>query len=654
MSHADPSAHSVDHSRSSGARSGVFTPGVKLFRQLGFAAKAGIISFAFLIPLAVLGWSFFSSNAASIAFSAAERDGVVYLRALLPSVNEAQTHRNRALRGDSGQAAGAGALAEVQARLGKSLSTDSQWKAVEQSRTAVGAIAANADAEQRFATHNAHISALLDLLSQAADGSNLTLDPDVDTYYMMDAVTTKSPALIESLAQLADTAAAVGVAGEASDIARRRIDRLATVSDAQLSALKSAINKVLTQRSDLASVLSVDAAATAVRQVIDASQGAVKSDGLVNEGKRIADQARTAVGLLQVAQKAQLDTLDVGLAARISGLESQRNRVAAVVVVTISLAAYLFMAFYLATRGGLAAVRSHIDAIAHGDLTRMPRAMGRDETAHLMESLSATQTALRRIVSQVRTGADVMVHASKEIASGAQDLSGRTVETAASIEQSAAAMEQISATVRGTTENAQRGAEIATGNADVARRGGAVIDDVVRTMEEIQQASAKVSSIIAVIDGIAFQTNILALNAAVEAARAGEQGRGFAVVASEVRALSQRSAEAAREIKSLIDTTVQQIATGAGVVRDAGNTMRRLVGNAEELKSLSAAIADAANQQDTGVTQVGVAIQELDRSAQQNSALVEETATAASQLNAQAVALAETVAIFKLPAHTAH
>jgi methyl-accepting chemotaxis protein len=644
----DPHDAALDGKPSFFRYHGVWAPGVRLFRQFGFGAKSAMITAAFAIPLGVLSWGFFDANQRSIAFSAAERVGVAYLEALLPDLDAAQDARGAAMRGERASTAASTALEAAQREHGEALGTEAQWKAVQSTRTSLGALASDAHAESRFAAHVANVAALLELVSQAADGSNLTLDPDVDTYYMMDAATSRTPGLVESLAQLGDTALAIAASGRATPPQRARIDRLAVVAESQLVGLERAIAKVLAPRPDLASALRLDTAAEAARKAIATAIAAHEPEVAVRDAARLAREVRDAVAALRVAQRAQLGALDAAIAVRIGGFEGERNRTAVLVVVALLLAGYLFRAFFLVTRGGLREVGAHIDAMARGDLTRSPQPWGRDEAALLMTTLATTQDALRRIVTEVRAGADAIVGASTQISAGALDLSGRTEQTAAALEESAASMEQISSTVRSTADHARKGAEIASGNAQVARRGGEVIDDVVRTMEEIQQASTRIASIVSVIDGIAFQTNILALNAAVEAARAGEHGRGFAVVAAEVRALSQRSAEAAREIRGLIDTTVRKVGDGATVVRSAGDTMRTLVGNAEELESLSTAIADAASQQDGGVSQVGQAIQELDRGAQQNAALVEQTAAAAGQLKDQATALVGTVAVFRL------
>lgn len=242
-------------------------------------------------------------------------------------------------------------------------------------------------------------------------------------------------------------------------------------------------------------------------------------------------------------------------------------------LLTVMVAGYLFLCFYFVMDGGLKETRRHLGAMTEGDLTTAPAPWGHDEAAQLMTDLLIMQKSLRTMVMRVRNSSDEIVHSASEISAGALDLSHRTEETASNLEKSAAAMEEITATVNNTTQHTQEAAQVAQKNAQVATAGGQVMQEVVTTMENIRASSTRIAEIISTIDGIAFQTNILALNAAVEAARAGEQGRGFAVVASEVRSLAGRSAGAAKEIKTLIDTSVQQVASGTDIVRKAGQTM---------------------------------------------------------------------------------
>jgi len=334
---------------------------------------------------------------------------------------------------------------------------------------------------------------------------------------------------------------------------------------------------------------------------------------------------------------------DLAAAAR-----EQRIRVVAVCLTVLLLAMYAFMSFYKVMNGGLKETRRHLLAMTAGDLTTSPNPWGRDEAAELMLDMKAMQDALRSIVTDVRTASDTIVTASTEIAGGATDLSARTESTAASLEQAAASMEEISGTARTSADTALRAAEIAQSNTRSSSEAGGIMSRVVVTMNEIAGASSKIQEIIGTIDGIAFQTNILALNAAVEAARAGDQGRGFAVVASEVRVLAQRSADAARQIKGLIQDSVGRAHAGTEVVRDAGRVIGQTVSSAAELGLLIEDIARGAREQSGGMAQIGAAVAELDRSTQQNAALVEETAAATASLNEHAHALAGRVARFRL------
>jgi methyl-accepting chemotaxis protein len=288
-------------------------------------------------------------------------------------------------------------------------------------------------------------------------------------------------------------------------------------------------------------------------------------------------------------------------------------------------------------------------AIAQGDLTSQNiNTDGKDETARLLRSLADMQNALANLVGQVRQSTDGISTASAEIASGNQDLSQRTEHTANNLQQAASNMEQLTNVVRQSTDASQQANKLAASAGEVAARGGAVVAQVVSTMNDINVSSKKISDIIGVIDSIAFQTNILALNAAVEAARAGEQGRGFAVVASEVRSLAGRSAEAAKEIKTLINASVERIETGARLVSSAGQTMNDIVASVQRVTDIMGEITAAAAEQNLGIQEVNGAVVQLDQMTQQNAALVEQSAAAASSMSEQALRLTTLVATFKL------
>lgn len=288
------------------------------------------------------------------------------------------------------------------------------------------------------------------------------------------------------------------------------------------------------------------------------------------------------------------------------------------------------------------------EKIASGDLSVKVRTDRGDEFGEMMRALAHMQDQLVHLVADVRHGTQSIATASEEIATGNQDLANRTEQTASNLEKTASSMEQLTATVKQSAESARQANQLAGSAAQVAQRGGAVVSQVVSTMDEINASSRKISDIISVIDGIAFQTNILALNAAVEAARAGEQGRGFAVVASEVRSLAGRSADAAKEIKTLINTSVEKVDGGAALVAQAGQTMNEIVSSVQRVTDIMGEITAAASEQSDGIAEVNRAVGQLDQMTQQNAALVEQSAAAASSMKDQAHRLAQVVASFKL------
>jgi methyl-accepting chemotaxis protein len=317
----------------------------------------------------------------------------------------------------------------------------------------------------------------------------------------------------------------------------------------------------------------------------------------------------------------------------------------------VLLSGVLMLAGHLISRSirvPLARAVTLANTVAAGDLTTAIDAAGHDETAQLLRALREMNDSLSGIVGEVDAGIRNIASASTQIASGNQDLSSRTEQQAGALQETAATMEELTGAVQQNAANARHASSLASSASEVAQRGGLVVGRVVETMDAIHGSAQKIADIIGVIDGIAFQTNILALNAAVEAARAGEQGRGFAVVAGEVRALAQRSASAAKEVRTLIDDSVRQVDGGADLVRQAGDTMREIVASVDRVNGIIGEIAGASEQQQEGIGQVNRAIADMDGTTQQNAALVEQAAAAAAAMNEQAQRLSDVFSVFKV------
>lgn len=319
------------------------------------------------------------------------------------------------------------------------------------------------------------------------------------------------------------------------------------------------------------------------------------------------------------------------------------------VAMVLLLAGYVFIAFYKVNKGGLALISHHLNELSVGDLRNRPVApWGKDEPALLILDLHKVYDSMHELIRSVRHSARELASTSAEVSRASLDLSARTEDAASNLGEQASAVEQIGTQVSETASRTQKASAVANENSEVAQRGGKIIAEVVSTMRNIHTSSARISDIIGTIDGIAFQTNILALNAAVEAARAGESGRGFAVVAAEVRSLAGRSADAAREIKQLISTSVENISAGTKIVEGAGHTMTEMVTNAQQINQFLSDIAVATQEQATGVNEVVRAIHQLDSHTQQNAALVEETSASSVSLSDQAQHLTNEIARFKV------
>ena len=632
---------------------GIWAPGIRLMRRIGFPMKAFLISSALGAPLLLVMGLYLQGLQSGIDLTGKERYGVATIQRFAPLMHALTDVRN-GVRAGQGGIDTKDVLASARTRAGQALEALERHVADSGDPMAVRphlaklkeawSAAANASGTQEV---EAVLSAARTLHDDLLVRTNLNLDPERGAFHLALAATLDTPALAEAIGQLRGWGAFIVGKGSDDPKLMRRFASWDGRAAQYLAVLKDRVGVAIVEAPAPKNTLDLSVLER-VKAFHKRAGGAVFDAADVPAATLWTDGSALVTDLFSL-KLAGLAALDGMLAARIDAQTRLRNAIITVLALCLAWAGYLFTSFFFVMRGGLQEVSRHLGAMTEGDLTTRPSPWGRDEIAQLMHGLSRMQDSLRGIVAQVRGGADNIVHSSSEIEVGARDMAARTEQTAASLEESSASMEEISSTVRNTADHAARAAEIARGNAETAARGGEVMGTMVRTMQDIDGSSRRIGDITAVIDGIAFQTNILALNAAVEAARAGEAGRGFAVVAAEVRALAQRSADAAREIKQLITASVSTVQAGTGIVQQAGATIDEIVKGTHGVSGLLTEIAGGAQEQSLGVTQVGEAVQDLDRITQQNAALVEQTTAAAAALKDQAVALASVVARFKLP-----
>ena len=425
-----------------------------------------------------------------------------------------------------------------------------------------------------------------------------------------------------------------------------------TATSAKISAVQKTMEDADLGPTEKSHMEKIGGARKSMIAVRDLAQKA-KSDGNSDEANNILKQQFIP------AVSRYLDALRELVAIEEKSMTDFEEYVRGERALLIRVAGFIVFVLILGILGGAAllirSIRQPLDQanqlaarIAQGDLSGHVDLSRGDEFGDLMKSLAAMNESLGHMVHQVRQSTDSIATASAEIATGNQDLADRTEKTSSDLQSTASAMDELTSTVRHSADNARQASQLAASASSVAEKGGTVVRQVVFTMEEINVSSKKIADIISVIDGIAFQTNILALNAAVEAARAGEQGRGFAVVASEVRSLAQRSAEAAKEIKALIGTSVDKVESGTRLVTDAGVTMNDIVQSVKRVADVIGEITAASSEQSAGIAQVNTSINNLDQMTQQNAALVEQSAAAAQSMREQASQLAQAVSVFKV------
>ncbi len=640
----------------------LISPVVNLMGRLRLIPKFLIVSIFFAAPAIVVSTLLLNELNKSISLSEKERVGVMHVVLVQDLLRLTQQHRalrHLALAGNI--PAGQGALKKQEEVSAKLTELDNLQKSYPEMDLASGItlnmrawtdiirLIPTAKAKESYVAHSVLIDQLYKLSSNIADQSHLSLDPEVDTYYLINVFSKALPELANVIADIAARGAPyidTGLLEPNEDVlinanimwAKRDIDRLPAKLETMFRENASLKEKIESPQVAIASNLQfLDRAKSEVSNAVDQTNGT----------EFLAAGAQSVDALYGYA-KAAGKLLDATLSERNERNIFNRNLMLAAILLTLLIALYLLAGFYLSFSREIQKLSNAVESVTTGNLSNQIQSKGKDEVAQLLNAFDGMRQVLARLVAGIRLSTDSISTASSEIAHGNADLSTRTEHQASSLEETSASMEELTTAVKQNTKSAQQANQNAVSAAEIAKEGGVAVTQMIAMMDAIQRSSQKIGDIIGVINGIAFQTNILALNAAVEAARAGEQGRGFAVVATEVRNLAQRSASAAREIKSLITTSVEQVGAGSRQVQTAGQTMQQIVLSIDAVTSNMRDITAASAGQQAGIEQVNQTLSQLDEITQQNAALVEQAAAAAESMHDQTILLTKAVAVFTL------
>ncbi|WP_459707285.1 methyl-accepting chemotaxis protein [Paraburkholderia sp. 2C] len=637
-----------------------------LMGRLKMSRKLVVLALLFMLPLAVCLYAILNDEVNFYVSTREELDGIRLLettQALLKAVQKRRGASASLMAGNQSirpafDAANADAqrlIAALRAQTAatKSFDLSAQTDSLSEQYTQLAQMPLTGPGKDVFDAHTALVRTIFAFTADLADASQLALDPDAATYYLANSVALSLPAAAEMAAITRGKGAAALAAAAKSQAPLGDADRAALGVHAvflrdQIRTVRNDVKRV--QRAlgtnDAASVmqrLNFDDADAFDKTVEDLASNpnapAPESNAYFDSGTRAVDAVYRAHGQMSALLKTLLDARAHAQAVHIAVLS-------VLSAVSVGVALYLFVAFARRTGADVNALAGSMQQASAGDLRGRLDASGRDELASIKLRMNELLAALSRTITTTKTSAESVLTGSEEIAAGNLDLSRRTEEQAASLEETAASMEQLTATVRHNADNAKQAGLLSREASTKASASGEVITRAVDVMHEIGRRSAEMAAMISTIEGIAFQTNILALNAAVEAARAGEQGKGFAVVAGEVRTLAHRTASAAKDVKEMIERSSASVEGGTRLFADAQAAIRSVIESVTNVDAIVNEIAGASVQQGEGIEQVNIAITQLDRTTQQNAALVEQAAAASTSLKEQALMMEEVVATF--------